>query len=187
MFMRIELACVGALLAFVVLDASAQAIQVEPGDCRSGVRLIARQASLADVLKQLAQALDFELRYEGDQARLVNVNATRPPVDLISTLSTQDSMIVTQAKDPKCPGRNRIVKVWVLPITEPSSRNRSTAPNSHASPAASPPARTFVREQVVRGSPDLDEQSRRAKAAYDEYVRIHGVPPPGVEEEAAKN
>jgi len=118
---------------------------------------------------------------------LVDVNATRPPVDLISTLSTQDSMIVTQAKDPKCPGRNRIVKVWVLPTTEPSSRNRSTAPNSHVSPAASPPARTFVREQVVRGSPELDEQSRRAKAAYDDYVRIHGVPPPGVEEEAAKN
>jgi hypothetical protein len=39
---------------------------------------------------------------------------------------------------------------------------------------------------VIRGSRELEEQSRRAKALYDEYVRIHGVPPPGVEEEAAK-
>ena len=184
--MRIELACVGALLTLVALEGHAQAIQINAGDCRSGVQLVARQASLIDVLKRLSQALDFELRYEGDEGRTINVNATRPPVDLISSLSPQDSMIVTQAKDPKCPGRNRVVKVWVLPTAQAASRDRGTAPAVRTAPAAAPPARTFVKEQVIRGSPELDEQSRRAKAAYDEYVRIHGVPPPGVEEEAAK-
>jgi len=185
--MRIELACVGALLTLLALEADAQAIQINAGDCRSGVQLVARQASLVDVLKRLAQTLDFELRYEGDEGRTINVNATRPPVDLVSSLSPQDSMIVTQAKDPKCPGHNRVVKVWVLPTAQGSSRDRAAAPTARPSPAASPPARTHVKEQVIRGSADLDEQSRRAKAAYDEYVRIHGVPPPGVEEEAAKN
>jgi len=180
--MRIELSCVGALLTLAALGAHAQAIQIAPGDCRFGVQLIARQASLFDVLKRLAQALDFELRYEGDESRVISVNTTRPPVDLVSSLSPQDSVVVTQAKDPKCPGRDRVVKVWVLPAKQASSRDRSSAPGPGTAPA-----QTFVKEHVIRGSPELDEQSRRAKAAYDEYVRIHGVPPPGVEEEAAKN
>ena len=185
--MRIELSCAGALLALAALEAPAQAIQIAPGDCRSGVHLIARDAPLPDVMKRLAQTLGFELRYEGDEGRTISVNTTRPPVELVSSLSTQDSIIVTQAKDPQCPGRNRVVKVWVLPTAQATPRDRASTPVARSSsPAPAPVARPIAREQVIRGSAELEEQSRRAKAAYDEYVRIHGVAPPGVAEEAAK-
>jgi hypothetical protein len=181
---RIVLSCVGMLLALATFESHAQPIQIAPGDCHSGIQLIAREAPLIDVLKDLARTLGFELRYEGDEARTINVSITRPAVDLIAALSPQDSIIVTRAKDPKCPGRDRVVKVWVLPSTQASSRSATSSPRSTS--AASPSTRTFVKEKVMRGSAELDEQSRRAKAAYDEYVRIHGVAPPGVEEEAAK-
>lgn len=180
---RIVLSCVGALLTFAAVKSHAQPIQITPGDCHSGIHLVARDAPLIDVLKELARTIGFELRYEGDQARIINVSATRPPVELISSLSPRDSIIVTQAKDPKCPGRNRVVKVWVLPGAQASSSPASASPRPGS--AAPAPTRTFVKEKVMRGA-EIDEQSRRAKAAYDEYVRVHGVPPPGVEEEAAK-
>jgi hypothetical protein len=184
--MRMQLLCVGALLAIAGFEALAQGIQITPGDCRSGVQLVARDAPLAQVLKRLAQALGFELRYEGDEGRIISVNATRPPVELVSSISPQDSIIVTQAKDPGCPGRNRVVKVWVLPTAQGTARDRLSAPVARSSSNPAPSARPVAREQVIRGSSELDEQSRRAKAAYDEYVRIHGTAPPGVEEEAAK-
>ena len=184
--MRMQLLCVGALLAIAGFEAPAQGIQIMPGDCRSGVQLVARDAPLAEVLKRLAQALEFELRYEGDAGRIISVNATRPPVELVSSISPQDSIIVTQAKDPGCAGRNRVVKVWVLPTAQGATRDRVSAPVARSSSTSAPSARPIAREQVIRGSPELDEQSRRAKAAYDEYVRIHGTAPPGVEEEAAR-
>ena len=184
--MRIERSCVGILLVFAAFDAAPQAIQITPGDCRAGVHVVAREAPLVDVLKRLAQALHFELRYEGDEARVISVSTTRPAVELISSLSQQDSIIVTQAKDPQCPGANRVVKVWVLPAAQATARDRPPLSVAPSAPAATPTGRAPVREQVIHGSPALEEQSRRAKAAYDEYVRVHGVPPPGAEEEAAK-
>jgi hypothetical protein len=182
----VRLSYIGALVAFTPIVAVAQVIEIIPGDCRSGVQLVARQVRLVDVLKRLARTLDFELRFEGDEGRIVNMNTKRQPVELIASLSPQDSIIVTQAKDAECPGRNRVVKVWVLPSTkQPAVRESPAAPATRpAQDAASP--RPVPREQVIRGSRELEEQSRRAKALYDEYVRIHGVPPPGVEEEAAK-
>ena len=165
--------CVAAPLSLCAVAAVSQTIEISPGNCGTGVHLAVRQALLADVLKQLAQALDFELRYEGDEKRRIDMNATRPAVELISSLAPQDSIIVTQAKDAKCPGHNRVVKVWVLPASKQTTSD------------ARPSARPAARELVIRGSAELEEQSRRAKAAYDEYVRLHGVPPPGVPEEAA--
>jgi hypothetical protein len=181
---RIVFRCVGMLLTLATVEPFAQPIQIAVGDCHSGIQLIAREAPLIEVLKELARTLQFELRYEGDEARIISVSATRPPVELISSLSPQDSIIVTQAKDSKCPGRNRVVKVWVLPTAQASSRPATAVPRPASTAPA--PTRTFVKEKVTLGSPEIDEQSRRAKAAYDEYVRIHGVAPPGVEEEAAK-
>jgi hypothetical protein len=177
--------CVALLSLCVVISAGGQSIQVAPGDCRSGVQVVARDARLVDVLKRMAETLGFELRYEGDEGRVISVNATREPAALISSLSPADSIVVTQAKDPKCAGRNRVVKVWVLP-TQTKTRERGEVTAAPAAAPAKPPARAVVREQVMRGSPELEEQSRRAKAAYDEYVRIHGVPPPGVPEEIGK-
>lgn len=169
---------------FSMLAANAATIEVSSGDCNQGVTVVARSAPLIDVLKRLAQALDFELRYEGDTGRIVNVNATRQPADLIASLSPQDSIVVTQAKDARCPQRNRIVKVWVLPSGSPAPKRDVTAVSaSQAQPTAE--QRPIVREQVLR-STDVDKEAQRRKAAYDEYVRTHGVPPPAVEQEEAK-
>jgi hypothetical protein len=175
-----------SLLVSTGVSATGQQVEITSGDCRTGVQLVARNAPLAEVLKRLSRALDFELRFEGDETRRVTVNATRPPAELVSSLSPQDSIIVTQAKDAKCPGRNRVVKVWVLPSTKESAM-RDTPPMTPARAVqSSGESRPVVRELVIRGSSELEEQSQRAKAAYDDYVRTHGKPPPGVEEEAAK-
>jgi hypothetical protein len=89
--------------------------------------------------------------------------------------------MVSQAADPRCPGRQRIVKVWVLP----TARDRGAAPTAAAAPpkaAAPPPAQAATQIDPKR----VDEMAKKAKEMYNEYVRIHGVPPPSPEEEAAK-
>jgi hypothetical protein len=173
--------CIALFVTLVSGSAIGQQMQITPGDCTTGVHLVAREAPLVEVLKRLSRALDFELRFEGDKSRLVTVNVTRPPVELVSTLAPQDSVIVTQARDPRCAGRNRIVKVWVLPQgAEATTRDAALPPSARTAKSADRP------EQIIRPSAQLEEQSRRAKQAYDEYVRVHGKAPPGVEEEAAK-
>jgi hypothetical protein len=175
------------LLALWGFSASAQELQIKPGDCTSGVHLVARQVPLERILGQLAQALGFELVYEGERGKPIDVDATRPPVELVTSLSPQDSMIVTQGPDPRCKGRNRVVKVWVLPRTKaavPQGASSAPVAGTVAPPRRSPVS--TVKEHVIRPSPELEEQSRRAKAAYDEYVRTHGKAPPGEEEEAAR-
>jgi hypothetical protein len=163
-------------------------ITITPGDCVNGVHLSARQAPLQSVLQALAKALDFELKYEGDPARVISINATRPPVDLVSALSPQDSIVVTQAPDPRCKARHRIVKVWVL------ASGKATTPGTSQSakttrPASTPerPVKVGVNETVLPPSDALEEQSRRAKEAYDAYVRAHGKPPDGIQQEEVKN
>jgi len=63
----------------------------------------------------------------------------------------------------------RIVKVWVLPKAKEGKLDRTF------------PAQTS-QEQARR----FDEMSRQAREAYEAYVRIHGKPPPGEEEEVTK-
>ena len=162
----------------------AQTVDIKQLDCNNGVRLVARQAPLQDVLRQLARTLDFQLQFDGSDGALIDIDATRLPVELVGLLSPQESTIVTQARDPRCPGRNRIVKVWVLSAKQTIARDGGGKAIVRETPPGKP---VFEKERVVRGTRELDEESRRLKAAYDEYVRTHGVPPPGVEEEAAKN
>jgi hypothetical protein len=71
--------------------------------------------------------------------------------------------------NPRCPERERIVKVWVLPTAKQVILDR-------AAPAQTP------QEQSRR----FEEMARQAKEAYQTYVQIHGRPPPGEEEEVAK-
>jgi len=167
--------------------AAGQPLHIAPGDCATGVHLVAQDIPFVKVLEQLSRVLDFELNFEGNAGRLVSVNDTRQPAELVASLSAQDSIIVAQAKDAKCPGRNRIVKVWVLPsASRTSTRDPPSTPQAQAAPSAPGARRLIATEVVIRGSADFDEQSRQAKAAFDDYVRKHGVPPPGVPEDVAK-
>jgi hypothetical protein len=144
-------------------------IRIDPGDCNSGVQLTARNAPLSDVLKRLAQSLDFQLQLEGNTDSVVNINVAMPAPELVAKLSARDSVIVTQSRDPGCPAQHRIVKVWVLPKTKDVG-------------TAQAPVQMGPSPQASR----LEEMSRQAKDAYEAYVRSHGKPPPGEPEEAAK-
>jgi hypothetical protein len=92
-----------------------------------------------------------------------------PAAELIAKLSAADSIIVTQARDPRCPAQNRIVKVWLLPKAHGNAVMDRT-----------------IRPEVSRQTQSHEEMSRQRKEAYEAYVRIHGKPPPSEEEEVAK-
>ena len=94
--------------------AVADEIRVSGGDCAGTVRLVAHDAHLSTVLKRLAQALEFQVSFESDSDPVINVNATREPVDLVGLLAPSENVSLTQARNPRCPNRERIVKVWVL-------------------------------------------------------------------------
>jgi hypothetical protein len=165
---------IGMSLAVIPLLAGAQSpgaeIRIDPGSCSSGVQLIARNALLSDVLKRLAQSLDFQLQFEGNTDSIVNMNVAMPAPELVVKLSPMDSVIVTQSRDPNCPAQNRIVKVWVLPKAKDADV-----------------ARAAVRMEPSQQQPrSLEEMSIQAKEAYEAYVRIRGKPPPGEPEEVTK-
>ena len=160
---------IGIGLCAIPFLASAQSvgpqIQISPGNCTSGVHLVARDAPLSDVLARLSEFLAFQLQFEGKTDSVVNVDVFMPAPELVAKLSPIDSVIVSQSRDPRCPRQHRIVKVWVLPRVKEGKLDR-TAPTQTS------------QEQNRR----FDEMSRQAKEAYQAYVRIHGKPPPGVEE-----
>ena len=163
-------------MLLVCAVASAQEIDVKVGDCKTGVRLIARDAPLSAVLERLAQSLKFQLHVETNADALVNVDMTAPAPDLIAALAAQERVMVSRAADPRCPGQSRVVRVWVLPKGDAVAAPKETK----KAPVAE--TRTATR-QDLRGHA---EKSRQLKEAYDAYVKQHGKPPPGEEEEAAR-
>ena len=149
-------ACIGLAAASLSMATSsaAEEIRISGGVCASGVHLVAREAHLSEVLKRLAKALDFQLSFQSDSDPVVSIDAIRQPPDLVARLAALENVSMTQASSPRCPDRQRIVKVWVLP--------RGAANPSRA--VASVPAT------------DLGEQARRAQAGTDMVLRAHGVP-----------
>jgi hypothetical protein len=145
---------------------SAAGIEVGTGDCRSGVHLVAREARLTDVLARLADALKFDLQIDGNTDSIVDLDVSMQPAQLVAKMSSVDSIMVTQSRDPQCPGQYRIEKVWLLPKSG-VARTAAVAPSR-------PPQQDTRR---------LDEMSRQAKEAYQVYTQTHGKPPPGVPEE----
>jgi hypothetical protein len=161
---------------FVLMESTRGAeIRIEPAPCTADkleagkLHVVARDAPLSDVMRRLADALGFELQFDGRGDSLVNIDASMPAPQLVAKLSPGDSTIVSQSPDPHCPGRYRIVKVWVLGKTT-DGKARSTV-------------RAETSQEKARR---LDEMSRQAREQYENYVRAHGKAPPGVEEEAAK-
>jgi hypothetical protein len=89
-------------------------IRIDRGDCSAGVHLVARGARLSDVLKGLAQSLDFQLSFEADSDPLINVDATMRPGELLARLASDGNISATVRSDPRCPGQTQIVRLWVL-------------------------------------------------------------------------
>lgn len=106
-----------ALLAATLLPgvALAQQISVDKVGCKKGVHLTASHAPLSSVLAELSKQLQFELRFEGDIDRTIDIDTTRRGPDLVAKLMSDDSVIYDDAPDPKCPGLPKLTRVWVLP------------------------------------------------------------------------
>lgn len=164
-----------AALLVAAAGATAQQIHIDPGDCDAGVRLTAKGVRLSEVLKRLSETLGFQLQYEGTSDPVINVDVSRQAPELVARLSPAESMMVTQAVDPRCPRHYRIVKVWVLPKAK---ENISPPAATHGQAAQVQPTAQYQPSQ-------LDKMSLKAKEMYDAYVKTHGVPPPSPEEEAA--
>jgi hypothetical protein len=122
------------------------------------VHLVVRDAPLSDVLKRLAKSLNFQLSFESDSDPLVSVDALRPPIDLVARLAPLENVSMTQARNPHCPQRERIVKVWVLPAGRGGGMGTATTPPN------------------ARPAQETDEQARRAQAGIDAYLKGHGFP-----------
>ena len=131
----------------------ADEIVISGGGCSSAVHLVAREAHLSEVLARLAQTLGFQLNFQTENDPLVNVNAVRQPVDLVTGLARSENVSIMQARNVRCPDRTRIVQVWILP------KGHGTLMS-----AAAPPIET-------------DEQKRQAQAGIDMFLSAHGMPP----------
>jgi hypothetical protein len=151
-----QCAALAAATLFASPLALAEEIRISGGDCASGVHLVARDAHFSDVLKRLAQALDFQLSFESESDPLVNIDAAIQPGDFGARLAPDANISATQASDPRCPHQTRIVKLWVL------------------SKAQGNPSRTAVFPPQVRPAQETAEQARQAKEGIDLYMKSHG-------------
>lgn len=170
----------GVALSLLVSSATFAAapgdIQVKVRNCKAGVELVARDAPLARVLERLAESLAFQLHIEAPADNLVNLHLTARAPDLITAVAGQDRVMVSQARDPRCPGQSRVVKVWLLPKGE----SRAALPSANTT--RTPVTETATRDQLRAH----EERSRQLKQEYDAYVKTHGRPPPGEEQEEAR-
>jgi len=135
-------------------SAAAGEIRIRGDSCGAAVHLVARDAPLSDVLKRLSKALDFELVGDADGDAPITVDVVRRPVDLVAGLAGLDNISMTLEQNPRCPRRERIVKLWVLPGRQ--------GPSAHPSNADA-------------------EQARRAQEGIDMVLRAHGMPTTGAE------
>jgi hypothetical protein len=114
---RRALALAGALAGLG--PAWAQSIEIGAPVCRRGVHVVARNAPAQEVLKAMATSLGFALSIETNIDSVVNIDAVVPMQDLLARVLPDANLIVSQKKDPACPGSYRIARVWVLQRAAP--------------------------------------------------------------------
>jgi hypothetical protein len=131
------------LLAVLVAapQAGAQQIDVTAAKCASEARLVARDAPLSEVLARLSKALDFQLRFEAQSDPRVTIDASRPTEELLRLVAAGENVAITRARDPRCEGKKRVAKVWVLPSGSPYSPRSSPSLQGPIEEPADTPAR----------------------------------------------
>ncbi len=140
----------------------AQEIRIEPKGCDKGVRIVARNAQADDVVRELSKALGFLVSSDVDLKGRVNVDSVVPMSDVVSAVLPQQNVIISHRRDPDCPGRYRISRIWLLARVATPAK-----PAPHLPSIASIPVTPEAREQ--------DEL----------YQRAHGMLPPLDEPAAA--
>jgi hypothetical protein len=123
----------GATMLLTGLSALGEEIRIS-SDCKSGVHLVAREARVSEILKQLARTLGFELRFESQSDPVVTVDASYQPGELLMRFASSANVSMTQTDDPRCPGQQRLVKVWVLPDGNDGRGGPSLASNVNTTP-----------------------------------------------------
>lgn len=153
-------AALGAAMLFASPLAFAEEILISgSGACTSVVHLVARDAHFSDVLKRLAQALDFQLSFESESDPVVNVDAELHPADFVARLAPYENISTIQTHDPRCSHQTRILKLWVL----------SKGGGNPSRPAVLP-----IQAQPVH---ETAEQARQAQEGIDMYLKSHGLDP----------
>jgi hypothetical protein len=111
-------------------QAEANPVRVTGGGCAAPVHVVARDAALSSVLKELSRNLGFVLQYDADVDPPVTIDATKPAIELVKGLAPGANLSLTQAPDPKCRGQDRIVRVTVLAKGQraPASARAAAAP-----------------------------------------------------------
>jgi len=131
-------------------------ILIGRGDCDSGVHLVAHGARASDVLRRLAEALDFQLQLNDPNDSVVDVDVSKQAPELVANLSPFDNLIVAQDRNPDCPGKYRIVKVWML---------------SKGSQVPQPPAGTSLMPR-----PLTEAEKKLMREGEETYRKAHGMP-----------
>ena len=147
----------GALLA-ACLPTLAQEIRIGPSTCDAGTTLLARQAKASEVLKRLSDTLGFTVKLEEPLDALVSIQSTRPADELVALLLASRNAIVTQAVDPKCPGKRRVTAVWVLRAGGTGSTGRQPPPRPGGIFGAATPAEREQEEAYMRAHGMLPEK-----------------------------
>ena len=154
------------LLITPTLASADDRISIVRGGCEVGVHLVARGAPLDHVLARLSEVLGFQVQFIGSSDSVVDIDVARQAPELIRKLSPIDDLIIAQAPDPRCPGRDRVVKVWLL------SKGKNNAPPSiSASPTTRPAAVSPQPRQMS------DAEKRQMRENEDTYRKAHGMPP----------
>jgi hypothetical protein len=138
-----------------VSPCGAQQVRVTRITCASGVHLTVRDAPLSEVLQRMATALNFQLRFESAADPRVSFDATAQPGDLVTRLTGAVNVSTILRHNPRCPGRNRLVYVWVLP-------------------ASSGGAVVAARNEPPRNTPMQDWQ---VEQGIEAHLRAHGLSP----------
>jgi hypothetical protein len=105
----------GAFGLLASAGAAPEEVRISGDDCAPAVHLAAKDALLSNVLERLSHELNFQLTFGSDTDPLVGVDATGPAIDLILSLAQNKNVSVVLARNPRCPRRERIIAVWVLP------------------------------------------------------------------------
>ena len=138
--------------------ALAEEIRITAGHCSSEVHLMARDAHVSLILKRLSETLRFELHSDSASDPVVTIDTKGDAHDVLARLAPTENVSTTQARDPHCPERQRILQAWVLP------KGQAGAARVAVSAPASPPALT-------------PEQARLAQEGADMILRAHGIDP----------
>jgi hypothetical protein len=92
----------------------ADELRVTGNDCSASIRVEARDVRLSDVLKGIAQKLDFQLSFEAESDPLVTIDVSRDAVDVLALVAATQNISIAKARNARCPERERIAKVWIL-------------------------------------------------------------------------